>query len=651
MDENIIEVKPIDTIDNCNNFNNITINIINVVILIIIITLLFIFALNIINYLLFTFYCLKDISDKYTTEDGTNTKLQDKYKHRLLNYVKNFDNEKKYSYNIKYDNNSSDLYIHNIIAYFNFIVKLLLFICALILIGVVYNLYNTIINSIHSFKCSTDIPLKCTSLLCEIYENNTYIYYLPIVIFLCIYVHSIIYTFLFNKMVYGSLYELYTKNYINVDTMVKQELHDLNVESNKTTTLVQGEHSSVEYENTSKFTDQLMEFSLYKLDLRNFVIGTTTPQPIIDSNFKKLIDAGLSYNLKFIIPESDYDDVNNINELLKIICNNKGYSKRDTGGYTARNKKTIELYQSQNKIIEKQIFIYLVYHLVISHNMEDPFIIHKLNNIFFNIFENIKKKYKEETKKKAVADTPTPSSQEATDAVAANLAEKAKLTADLAKATPEEKQNIEKRAENLKALETIKESDIDAKGEYDGDIIVEALCYDVKIMYREIICSYTIKSLLPENITKDYIESELKKNGKLMIDYIKYYINKKNVEDIGAILTEEQQTALTSTITDDFDKKIRDTQLLALYTKFADHFYNFVQEYDETLTISKIVYKLNLYLAIDMFHTAVFILIILIILYDLIINKYPSLKPQIINMINYIILIMNEVISAMFGLI
>ena len=643
MDENRIEVK---LIDNCNNFNNITINIINVVILIIIITLLFIFALNIINYLLFTFYCLKDISDKYTTEDGTNTKLQDKYKHRLLNYVKNFDNEKKYSYNIKYDNNSSDLYIHNIIAYFNFIVKLLLFICALILIGVVYNLYNTIINSIHSFKCPRDGPINCTSLLYEIYENNTYIYYLPIVIFLCIYVHSIIYTFLFNKMVYGSLYDLYTKNYINVDTLVKQELHDLNVVSNKTT-LFPGEHSSVEYENTSKFTDQLMEFSLYKLDLRNFVISTTTPQPIIDSNLRKLIDAGLSYNLKFIIPESEYDDENNINDLLKIICNNKGYSKRDVDKeYFSK----LDLYNSQNKIIEKQIFIYLVYHLVISHNMEDPFIIHKLNNIFFNIFENIKKKYKEETKIKKVSPPGQPKKEEI-DAKKLADAEEAKKFADrLASATPEEKQNIEDRSKELKALETIKESDIDAKGEYDGDIIVEALSYDVKRMYREIICSYTIKSLLPENITRDYIESELKKNGNLMVDYIKYYINKKNNEDVGVILTEDNKGKLDFQINTLFET-IRNKQLTDLYSKFVNHFYNFVQEYDESLTISKIVYKLNLYLAIDMFHTAVFILLILIILYDLISNKYPSLKPQIINMITYIILIMNEVISAMFGLV
>lgn len=643
MDENRIEVK---LIDNCNNFNNITINIINVVILIIIITLLFIFALNIINYLLFTFYCLKDISDKYTTEDGTNTKLQDKYKHRLLNYVKNFDNEKKYSYNIKYDNNSSDLYIHNIIAYFNFIVKLLLFICALILIGVVYNLYNTIINSIHSFKCPRDGPINCTSLLYEIYENNTYIYYLPIVIFLCIYVHSIIYTFLFNKMVYGSLYDLYTKNYINVDTLVKQELHDLNVVSNKTT-LFPGEHSSVEYENTSKFTDQLMEFSLYKLDLRNFVISTTTPQPIIDSNLRKLIDAGLSYNLKFIIPESEYDDENNINDLLKIICNNKGYSKRDVDKeYFSK----LDLYNSQNKIIEKQIFIYLVYHLVISHNMEDPFIIHKLNNIFFNIFENIKKKYKEETKIKKVSPPGQPKKEEIDAKKLADTEEAKKFADRLASATPEEKQNIEDRSKELKALETIKESDIDAKGEYDGDIIVEALSYDVKRMYREIICSYTIKSLLPENITRDYIESELKKNGNLMVDYIKYYINKKNNEDVGVILTKDNKGKLDFQI-NTFFETIRNKQLTDLYSKFVNHFYNFVQEYDESLTISKIVYKLNLYLAIDMFHTAVFILLILIILYDLISNKYPSLKPQIINMITYIILIMNEVISAMFGLV
>jgi len=464
-------------------------------------------------------------------------------------------------------------------------------------------------------------------------------------------------------MVYGSLYELYTKNYINVDTMVKQELHDLNVESNKTTF---GEHSSVEYLNTSKFTDQLMEFSLYKLDLRNFVVSTTTPQPIIDSNFKKLIDEGLSYNLKFIIPERDYDDVNNINDLLKIICNNKGYSKRDTGGYTTRVEPMITSYETQKEIIKKQIFIYLVYHLVISHNMEDPFIIHKLNNIFFNIFENIKKKYKEETKKppEPVKDAEEKAKLEEADKEEkakleeADKEEKAKLTADLAKATPEEKQNIIKRADDLKALETIKESDIDAKGEYDGDIIVEALCYDVKKMYREIICSYTIKSLLPENITRDYIEKELKKNGDLMIEYIIYYIKQKNDEDVGVNLTGPEQNALNSTIDTEFNN-IKDggsqlptlTQLPALYNDFSIHFYNFVQEYDESLTISKIVYKLNLYLAIDMFHTAVFILLILIILYDIITNKYPSLKPQIINMITYIILIINEVISAMFGLI
>lgn len=295
--------------------------------------------------------------------------------------------------------------------------------------------------------------------------------------------------------------------------------------------------------------------------------------------------------------------------------------------------------------------------------MEDPFIIHKLNNIFFNIFENIKKKYKEETKKPAAAQAkpqpdPVKDAEEKAKLEEADKEEKAKLTADLAKATPEEKQNIQKRADDLKALETIKESDIDAKGEYDGDIIVEALCYDVKKMYREIICSYTIKSLLPENITRDYIEKELKKNGDLMIEYIKYYIKQKNDEDVGVNLTGPQQSALNLTIDTDFNN-IKDggsqlptlTQLPALYNDFSIYFYNFVQEYDESLTISKIVYKLNLYLAIDMFHTAVFILLILIILYDIITKKYPSLKPQIINMITYIILIINEVISAMFGLI
>ena len=44
--------------------------------------------------------------------------------------------------------------------------------------------------------------------------------------------------------------------------------------------------------------------------------------------------------------------------------------------------------------------------------MEDPFIIHKLNNIFFNIFENIKKKYKEETKIQKVSQPGQPTQPE-----------------------------------------------------------------------------------------------------------------------------------------------------------------------------------------------------------------------------------------------
>jgi hypothetical protein len=629
------ETDPDKVVGNCDNFNSNIVNIVHLIIVIIIITLLFIFLLNILNYVLYNLYCIRDVGDKYIKED-VNTKLQDMYKHRLLNYVKNFDIE-KYNFNIKYDTNSSDLYIHNINAYFNYLVKLLSLIIIFILIGIIYNIYYIFINSVHRFKCTGESPYNCKFLITYIYEEQPHIYYLCIIIFLCIYGHSFIYTYLFNNMVYQDLYNLYKKDYEKLDIYVKKKIRNLNVLSNAKNTVADKtsfyhpDKVSVEYENTSKYSDQLMEFSFYKLDFRNYIINKTINETTIVNNYNKLIEDGLSYNLKFIIPDEKYNDINDINDLLKNICNIKGFSKLDYT-YTGReldNKKA----NKETKIIEQEIFIYLVYHFVISHNMDDPFIIHKLNNIFFNIFENIKNKYKKE-----INALPGPRELNAEE----QKAEDARITKNnndikaIREKTTITKEQQDKEVERIEA-DGLKREDIDPKGVDDGDKIIETLNYDIKKMYREIICSYSLKLLLPDNITRDYVENEFNNNAKLIVDYTKSNINKKNTQ-----ITPDQSgydsKVLKSKIDDAFTTI--DTNLQTSIKGFAENFFqNFKQENDDKLNMSKIVYKLNVYLVVDMFYTAIFIILILLILFNLISTKYPSIKPLIINMITFVYII------------
>jgi len=622
---------PVKVVGNCDNFNSNIVNIVHLIIVIIIITLLFIFLLNILNYVLYNLYCIRDVGDKYIKED-VNTKLQDMYKHRLLNYVKNFDIE-KYNFNIKYDNNSSDLYIHNINAYFNYLVKLLSLIIIFILIGIIYNIYYIFINSVHRFKCTEESPYICKFLITYIYEEQPHIYYLCIIIFLCIYGHSFIYTYLFNNMVYQDLYNLYKKDYEKLDIYVKKKIRNLNVLSNDYTvadkTPYHPDKVSVEYENTSKYTDQLMEFSFYKLDFRNYIINKTINETTILNNYNKLIEDGLSYNLKFIIPDENYNDINDINDLLKNICNIKGFSKLDYKERELDNKNA----NKETKIIEEEIFIYLVYHFVISHNMDDPFIIHKLNNIFFNIFENIKNKYKKEINALPVPRELNAEEQKAEDA-------RIKKNNDANKAIREKitmtKEQQDKEVERIEA-DGLKREDIDPKGVDDGDKIIETLNYDIKKMYREIICSYSLKLLLPDNITQDYVVNEFNNNAKLIVDYTKSNINKKNNQIIPDP-PEYKSDVLNPKINNAFTTI--ETNLQTTIKEFAENnFQNFKQENDDKLNMSKIVYKLNVYLVVDMFYTAIFIILILLILFNLISTKYPSIKPLIINMITFVYII------------
>ena len=130
----------------CQSFNNnINILIFYIIMIILVISFLFILAFNIINYILFSIYCINDIILEYTSEEPENIILKDKYKYRLLNYIINLSYPCKsnvYNVNNNYDNNSSDLYIHHVIVYYNYIVKLLLFIVILLFAGFIYNMFK-----------------------------------------------------------------------------------------------------------------------------------------------------------------------------------------------------------------------------------------------------------------------------------------------------------------------------------------------------------------------------------------------------------------------------------------------------------------------------------------------------------------------------
>ena len=157
---------------------------------------------NIINYIMFTVYCLSDNANDYTSDAPDNIILGNKYKYRLLNYVKNInDNSPDNNYIDKsvikeyYDTNSSDLYIHKTIIYYNYLVKLLLFIMLIIVVGILYNIFQ--IGILRISNC--DDTAFCGLILTDILTKDTYIYYIIIIIFLYVYAHSYVYTYFFNQ--------------------------------------------------------------------------------------------------------------------------------------------------------------------------------------------------------------------------------------------------------------------------------------------------------------------------------------------------------------------------------------------------------------------------------------------------------------------
>jgi hypothetical protein len=554
----------------CKSLNNIIIFVIFCIVIIILIVSLYILAINIINYMLFTIYCIYDNIADYTAEDPENIILGNKYKFRLINYVNNlkYNANKIYISNNNYDTLSSDLYIHKTITYYNYIVKLLLVIIMVILIGTIYNIFNIII--IHVTGCIPEI--SCNFIHTDLYNNNTHIYYIIIIISIYICVHSYIYTYGFNKNIYKDIFDLYDRsgssgsNYKSADMMVYNAVN-----------YIKDKDTLLPTKTLSQYLDNLKDFSYDNIYFNIFLNAEDILSNDANDALSDLINNGIIANNKFIIP-TILENEDNTNILLKQIYT--GIIPSDTKG---------------QELLANKIYLYLIYHYVIAYNNEDPLIIHKLNNIFLDTFKNLCRKYDNENKEKN------------------------------------------------------KEKKITIDNDSERNDILDKFNSEIKFMYNEIKSSYTIKLLLPVNTTKQLLLKRLHDNADLILKYI--YIYKVN-EDTTTTTTYRNLQKYNETTDNTAPAIIIDTLKAKLKEKiddFTETFSDFYQENKTLIYINTIVYKINFYLAIEMLITILFILIVLLILYKS--NKYPFLEKYINIAITYAILIINEVISAILGIV
>lgn len=566
-------------------------------IMILVISSLFILILNIINNILFSIYCINDIIIENTSEEPENIILENLYKYRLLKYVINLSYlNKNNSYNVKYDydKNSSDLYIHNVIVYYNYIVKLLLLIIILLFIGFIYNMFNLLITVVNNAFCSKNDT--CEIIFTEIYNNHSYIYYIIVIIFLYIYLHSYIYTYVFNKSIYKDLYDIYKSDNQTSDFILSDTISLLN-NTNDT--------KSIEEEKIVIFIDNLKNLSYKKLYINIFLDKDNNLHPNSDDKFKKLIDYGITNNYKFIIPGDIMND-NKTNILLKNICD----IKSDT--------------EHSQKILGYKIFIYLIYHYVILYNRDDPFIIHKLNNIYLNIFENISKEHIDHY----------------------NKDNKERETDELIKA--EEDQNTSKQEDVYPIFFDVKSNDID----YIIDLINNIDNIGIKNMYNDIKSSYTIKLLLPESTkTKDLLDT-LHNNAKLLVGYIKKNLEKKKNDIKDATKISNLSNIINKLSYDNEEEYTSDKYLQNIIkdkiNEFAGTFHDYYLENEEKKIVNFNLYKMRFYLTIEMLLTIFFILIVLILLYRS--KKYPNIEMYINTTISLAIIIVNKVITSVLGI-
>jgi len=591
--------------DACKDVNSNIILLIFCIIIIILVISMFILFLNILSYILFTIYCISDNAIIYMAEDPESIILGETYKYKLLNYVKNSNYKQPkegetYNSFVKYDfdSGSSDIYIHKAIVYYNYIAKLLLLIMFLLVIGVLYNAYIKLTS--WSSGCNQPSAV-CEFLLIGIFSNDTYIYYIIILLFAYIFIHSYMYTSLFNKSIYFELYSIYAKKgnkYKEADTIVYESINYIkdykpHVPSGAETTAK---------DLAEQYLKSLANLSFNEVSFNKFLNKDNTMLPDYDDRYKNLLNYGIQVNNKFVIPNS-LEGADDFNEVLTHICDKEEIKSC----FDKATDEATRMSDASQELLANKIFLYLIYHYVITNNIEDPLIIHKLNNIYMDLFTNIY---------------------------------------------------------NLLKSKEVKDGKKDV--EYTDDFLERFSVY-IKKMYKDIKCSYTVKLLLPIVTKKQEVLDDIHSNAddllkllsktlvvdgtttdedKLIYEKIKgsletYKVDNNRYSNIGYIKSAEDKEDKLYDLKYKISKKIRD---------FADNgFTDYYQEDKTSNDINTIVYKINLYLALDMLQTVICILVVLFILYKS--NKYPYLELYIKMAMTYAIVIINEVISAILGIV
>jgi hypothetical protein len=398
--------------------------------------------------------------------------------------------------------------------------------------------------------------------------------------FLYIYTHSYLYTYFFNKNIYKELYDIYAgedgtagvagedgeNKYKTVDTIVSSSITYI-----LTKTVKEDKDRTTDM---SQFLTDLNNMSFDILDIEKVLSAqesSATDTGISEPNILILMNEGIIINNKFIVP-AKLENEGNINILLKRI-----YRTPLEG---------IKADAARQTLLGHQIFIYLIYNYAISNSIEDPFIIHKLNNVYLNLFNNLFDKYN-----------------------AAN------------------------------------------GGKEDAHALIDMFDRDVRKMFKDVKGAFAIKLLLPVGTDKNKLLLKLHDNADLMLKYIKMVKDKsyKNPQDKLLIAAIADLSNYKNDIKEDDPLRILKATIRDNIEGFASGFSNYYQE-DKTLAVvNRVVYKINFYLAIDMMATIIYILIVLLILYKS--GKYPYMEKQINLAITYAVLIINELVSAILGIV
>ena len=185
---------------------------------------------------------------------------------------------------------------------------------------------------------------------------------------------------------------------------------------------------------------------------------------------------------------------------------------------------------------------------------------------------------------------------------------------------------------------------------------------DVRKMFKDVKGAFTIKLLLPVGTDKNKLLLKLHDNAELMLKYIKMVKERSLpnplitdadkrlsavIADLSNYKTIGPKETTGAIVADNFNTL--KTTLKNNIDRFANGFSDYYQE-DKTLAVvNRVVYKINFYLAIDMIATIIYILIVLLILYKS--GKHPYMEKQINLAITYAIIIINELVSAILGIV